>query len=172
LRRTHWYGSFPVASPLDSQTYDNEGRVATAKYPDAYDNSVGTTVTGRTYTYTYDTLGRPISLADNRPTPVTWGNNGQYGPAGELRQMTYGVSGGYLSGELQFGGYNTETRTYNSRLQLTGITAPGLNMEYRYSSTQNNGQITQQKDWVTGEEVTYSYDALQRLIAATTTGPE
>jgi RHS repeat-associated protein len=42
-------------------------------------------------------------------------------------------------------------------------------MEYRYSPTQNNGQITQQKDWNTGEEVTYTYDSLQRLIGAVTT---
>jgi RHS repeat-associated protein len=31
---------------------------------------------------------------------------------------------------------------------------------------------TKQKDWVTGEEVSYSYDALQRLLTAQTTGPE
>jgi RHS repeat-associated protein len=45
-------------------------------------------------------------------------------------------------------------------------------MEYRYSATQNNGQITQQKNWATAEEVTYQYDSLQRLISAVTTGPE
>ena len=33
----------------------------------------------------------------------------------------------------------------------------------------NNGQITQQKDWSGGEEVTYTYDSLQRLISAVTT---
>src|SRR5260370_31308059 len=42
-------------------------------------------------------------------------------------------------------------------------------MEYRYSPNQNNGQITQQKDWISGEEVTYTYDSLQRLIGAVTT---
>jgi YD repeat-containing protein len=46
-----------------------------------------------------------------------------------------------------------------------------MDMEYRYSATQNNGQITQQKEWATGEEVTYQYDSLQRLISAVTTGP-
>ena len=45
-------------------------------------------------------------------------------------------------------------------------------MAYRYSATQNNGRTTQQKEWVSGEEVTYQYDALQRLISAVTTGPE
>lgn len=45
-------------------------------------------------------------------------------------------------------------------------------MEYRFSSTQNNGLITQEKDWISGEEVTYAYDALNRLVSAQTTGPE
>jgi RHS repeat-associated protein len=78
--------------------------------------------------------------------------------------VTYGLSGELLS-------LNNETRTYNSRLQLTRITTNGgANMEYRYSPTQNNGQITQQKDWNPGgEEVTYTYDSLQRLIGAVTT---
>jgi hypothetical protein len=36
-------------------------------------------------------------------------------------------------------------------LQLTRLTAPGLlDAEYRYSATQNNGQITQMKDWISG----------------------
>jgi YD repeat-containing protein len=42
----------------------------------------------------------------------------------------------------------------------------------RTSAAQNNGQITQMKDWVTGEEVTYQYDALKRLISAVTPGPD
>jgi YD repeat-containing protein len=36
----------------------------------------------------------------------------------------------------------------------------------------NTGQLWQMKDWITGEEVTYSYDELGRLAAAQTTGPE
>jgi RHS repeat-associated protein len=124
-----------------SQTYDNEGKVLTVKYPDI--NS-----TGPTYTYAYDTMGRPTTLTDNQS--ATWVSGVQYGLSGELLSL------------------NGETRTYNSSLQLTRITG-GANMEYRYSPTQNNGQITQQKDWNTGEEVTYTYDTLQRLIGAVTT---
>jgi len=106
---------------------------------------------GPGYTYAYDDASRPVSLTDNQSTPVAWVNNVQYGLSGELLQMTYaGI---------------TETRTYNSRLQLTRIGS----LEYRYSPTQNNGQITQQKDWSSGEEVTYAYDSLQRLISAVTT---
>ena len=39
------------------------------------------------------------------------------------------------------------------------------------SAKSNNGQITAQKDWVTGDEQNYQYDALKRLTMAWTTGP-
>jgi RHS repeat-associated protein len=71
-----------------------------------------------------------------------------------------------------------ESRSYNARLQLSRLTAAGgygamsVDLEYRYAATQNNGQITQMKDWVTGEEVNYSYDGLSRLSGAWSTGPE
>jgi YD repeat-containing protein len=111
--------------------------------------------TGPTYTYAYDGMGRPISLADNQTNPVTWVNIVTYGLSEELLTL------------------NNETRQYNSRLQLINITVSGgtLNIDYRYSSNQNNGQITQQKDWISGEEVSYTYDSLQRLIGAVTTDP-
>src|SRR5205823_6631066 len=63
----------------------------------------------------------------------------------------------------------TETRTYNSRLQLTRVTVPGvMDMQYVFSPTQNNWQITQSIDGITGEQVTYTYDPLNRLIRAET----
>ena len=66
-----------------------------------------------------------------------------------------------------------ETRQYNVLSQLTRITVAGqMDVEYRYSATQNNGQITQMKNWISGEEVNYTYDALGRLSVASTTGPE
>ena len=90
--------------------------------------------------------------------------------------MDYRVGDGFFYGQLSYQGYYTETRQYNNRLQMTrlatGLTgfSPMMDMEYRYSATQNNGQITQQKEWATGEEVTYQYDSLQRLISAVATG--
>jgi len=128
-----------------SQTYDNEGKVLTVSYPNS----------GPTYTTAYDTMSRPISLTDNQSNPETWVNNVQYGLSSELLQITYGA---YYS---QY----SETRTYNSRLQLTGVG----NMQYAYSPIQNNGQIVKQNDLGTGEEVTYTYDTLNRLIGAVTT---
>jgi hypothetical protein len=46
----------------------------------------------------------------------------------------------------------TETRTYNSLMQLITQSVPGyLNMTYSYSTTgQNNGRITSSVDGVTG----------------------
>jgi len=45
-------------------------------------------------------------------------------------------------------------------------------MQYVYSATQNNGQITQAVDSLSGETVDYAYDSLNRLITAATTGPQ
>ena len=98
-----------------------------------------------------------------------------YGVADELTglQNLAGISGGQPN-------YYQETRTYNSRFQLTRLTAimptnyanSRIDIGYTYSATQNNGQITQEKNWISGEEVNYAYDALNRLITAQTTGPQ
>ncbi len=133
----------------DARTYDDEGRVASVTYPG-----------GSPYTYGYDSMGRPNRLSQGATDLVT---GVTYGPAGELTAMTWGPLATPFS----------ETRTYNPRLHLTRLTVPGqVDLEYRYSATQNNGQITQFKDWGVGEEVSYSYDSLSRLISAVTTGPE
>jgi hypothetical protein len=57
-----------------------------------------------------------------------------------------------------------------TRLQVLHWNGPTVDLEYRYSA--NNGRITQMKNWKSGEEVSYQYDELQRLISAVTTGPE
>ena len=123
-----------------AQTYDNEGKVLTVKYPDTlgFDiNSNYVTLPGATYTYGYDGMSRPITLVDDRSTPVNWVNNVQYGPANELKQMDYRIGAGLNYGQLSYQGYYTETRQYNNRLQMTrlatGLTgfAPMMDMEYR-----------------------------------------
>ena len=62
-------------------------------------------------------------------------------------------------------------------MQLIGVrdyygATDSLNMQYVYSSTQNNGQISQAIDAVSGETINYTYDSLNRLIAASTSGPQ
>jgi len=154
------YGSLGTPDLDAVYAYDNEGRVTSLTYP-----------TWDTLNYEYDAMGRPSKLT--RSDGQVLASDVVYGPAGELRQASYPKDGSvYL-------GY-TETRSYNARLQLTRLTARTgyyfpvtlVDLEYRYSATQNNGQATQMKDWVSGEEVTYAYDALTRLISAVTTGPE
>ena len=109
---------------------------------------------GGKYTYSFDSMGRPNQLTDPNNAIVV--NAVSYGAADQLTQITYDG--------------RTETRIYNSRFQLTRLTVPGsMDLEYRYSTTANNGQITQQKDWLSGEEVNYTYDSLARLIQAATT---
>ena len=66
-------------------------------------------------------------------------------------------------------GSYSESRTYNSMLQLTQLTAPGVNITYAYSATQNNGKITSQTDNISGEQVQYTYDVLNRLATAQAT---
>jgi len=43
-------------------------------------------------------------------------------------------------------------------------------MTYNFPATQNNGRIVSSSDGLTGENVSYTYDSLNRLIAAASTG--
>jgi RHS repeat-associated protein len=86
----------------------------------------------------------------------------QYNAAGQMTGLTYGLSGVSW----------TETNAFNALGQLTRKTIPTVvDFEYTFSATANNGQITTQKDWITGDEQNYQYDALKRLTMAWTTGP-
>jgi len=86
----------------------------------------------------------------NGPQPFA---SATYTTAGQLFQLSYGGT--------------TETRTYNNLLQLTNQSVPGyLNMTYTYASGQNNGRTIGSVDGITGENTTYSYDALNRLTGA------
>jgi len=81
-----------------------------------------------------------------------------YGPSNETVQMSYG--------DLYGGSYHgvTETRTYNSLLQLTQLvssgnlagTAVNVNLTYNYSATNNNGKIASTINSVSVISVFYS----------------
>jgi YD repeat-containing protein len=102
---------------------------------------------GQAYSYGYDTMGRPSAMTDQgTQQPVI--SNVSYGPAGELLSLT---------------GVVNETRSYNTRLQLTALN----NVSYVYAAA-NNGKIQSQTDSVSGEQITYGYDALNRLISGVT----
>jgi RHS repeat-associated protein len=85
-------------------------------------------------------------------------SNATYGAAGQLLSMT-GANGA-----------PSETRTYNSIGQMTELQSGGLDIQYAYSATQNNGKITSQYDAISGEQIVYTYDSLNRLASATGSG--
>jgi RHS repeat-associated protein len=164
-RNDSWY---ELAS---AHGYDNEGRNTSITYPGHYvdDYEEGWVWrNGPTYTYTFDAMGRPTKLTEGGANPIDWVKEVTYNVAGQITQMKYPRTTNW------HGAYLVETRSYNNRMEMTRLTVLGgeTDWEYRYSATQNNGQITQVKDWVTGEEVTYQYDSLKRLISAVTTGPD
>ncbi len=115
----------------------------------AYDNE-GRMVTKDSYSYLYDTMGRASGLrwntvdGNNNPLTLDVVKDVLYGPAGEMTQLKRGFIGS--SGSAFWGQTYTETRTYNARVQMTRQTAvssaggaPGLDLEYRYSGTANDG---------------------------------
>jgi RHS repeat-associated protein len=146
-------GSYST-SLAQSWTYDNEGRVTSMAYPSAGLNQDGTNVRTQSYSYGYDIMGRlstmQSTVSPNPPTNVVTGTT--YGPAGELLTIA-------------FAGRPTETRTYNSLLQLIGLNES----TFTYPAGLNNGRIQSEMNTTTGEQVTYAYDKLNRLISAVTT---
>jgi len=70
----------------------------------------------------------------------------QYNVSGQLTQMRWF--------NLTGGGSQTETRQYNALGQMTRLTVPGqLDLEYRFSANANDGKLTSQKNFITGEEL-------------------
>jgi YD repeat-containing protein len=114
--------------------------------------------------YTYDSMGRPNTMTDNVAMTAMIAS-ATYGPANELT----GLTGSGLGG---FGGLGGESRSYNSIKQLTNISSGSggsyASMTYHYPATSNNGKIDYQHDNVSGDQVNYTYDALNRLITAAT----
>ena len=113
-----------------SWTYDNEGKMTSVTYPSVSNHS-------GTYTTSYDGLARPSTLVDNSSN--TWAGGVSYGPSNELLSI------------------NSESRTYNSLLQLTSIGAPYFSQQYTYPTNgTNNGKATGLTD-ASGEQVVYAY---------------
>src|SRR6185437_11591111 len=149
------YGLSAMTADLEATyTYNNEGSLTGMTYP----SSTGSGFTGDNYTYSFDSMNRPAGLTD-QTTLQTAASGVTYGPAGEMLTINYGPI--------------NETRTYNTLLQMTGLTAYNaglghtvLGRQYSYSGTQNNGKIQSETDTISGEVVTYQYDWLNRLASA------
>src|SRR5579883_2032351 len=144
----NWYWDYnpnPGTMNIDldaSFGYDNEGRMTSEQY----------LLSGPNMTLTYDSMGRPYSAV---------GGDG-------IASASYGAAGQLLSTTGTGYGPLPVTYSYNSMLQLTGISGGGKNIQYNYAATQNNGKIVSETDVVSGEQVNYTYDALNRLATAMT----
>jgi RHS repeat-associated protein len=100
--------------------------------------------------WAFDTMGRLNTMTD-LGTSSSIISGATYGPANEM---------------LSMGGSVNETRVYNSMLQLKQMYNGAINISYNYPSSNNNGKIASQTDNVSGEQVVYTYDAVNRLATA------
>jgi RHS repeat-associated protein len=152
LSKTLWSSTYNIG-----YTYNYAGELTQITYP-----------SGRTVAQNYDAIGRLCSITN--------------GSTGCSPSSYYATSFGYTTAQ-QVSGFNygngvAASFGYSSdRLQLTslGYAKSGttlFSLSYGYTSGQsNNGQITNVADNVdSGRNSSYSYDALARLSAASTSG--
>ena len=152
----------PYSPFVTTFAYDNEGRMLTADYPDI--DYLGFHLEGPRFDWGYNGLGQPTTMTrtDYTTVPPT--------ATSVVTNATYNVAGQMLT--MVNGGTTLETRTYSTLGQLTRQTGFGLDYEYRFSASANDGRAQSRKDWVSGEDVQYQYDSLGRLSSAATVGPE
>jgi RHS repeat-associated protein len=140
---------------------EKEGKLLSMTYP-TYGGS-----NALVFDYQYDSIGRLNGMTEDQG----YGQGQQsmatatLGPAGQLTALSYDL---FANGV----GIN-ETIGYNNLLQPTRMTAIAqyggqtyMDVLYNFSPTQNNGRIVGSTDNVTGENVSYTYDALNRLSTA------
>ncbi len=129
-----------------------------------------------TLTHGYDSMGRPNALTDlsgatlsglgmgwSSGTPVNWAQNVSYDYAGRMSSMQYFVGMSYSPFTLTWNeSWTQQTTGYNTNRQLTslgligayalgtGFGGPSTGITYTYSTTQNNGEITQATGYTLG----------------------
>jgi hypothetical protein len=169
LTRITGYGGGEASTASTSlevdYTQNSAGQTATVTYPMAFMNGQSAQPV---LTMGYDAMGRPSTLTDTAgdltTAPTNWVSGVQYDYAGRLTNLN-----SFLAAS---GGMASETRSYNMNGQLASINWPvsGIETQYVYSPTQNNGQITQEVDTSDGgakvKTVNYQYDLLKRLTSA------
>src|ERR1017187_6728634 len=169
--RLTWIGN--SASSTSYTAYDALGRVTgstqttgSTSYPFLYAYNSGsltseTYPSGRMIAFTLDGAGRVSAVSGKLgtapPTPYAGSSSSPitYWPQGAIHSMPLGNG-------------LTESTTFNSRLQPTGIQAGGLSLQYTYSATANNGNpVSQTILWQgTSNQDNYLYDGINRLAQA------
>ena len=189
LRATRVAGLQERSADLDlAYTYDTAGRLSTIKYPDTYSvqgQAPPLLMPGVKLKQFYNELGQLSRLVEDRgifngqPVYFDVVTTAEYNAAGQMTRMVLGAPSN-----------QTETRTYNERLQLSRIDWTGpvwqtYSYQYEYATapdgSDNNGQVrravmsyAQQvgQGWQTvTEQITYQYDTLRRLTSAASTKP-
>lgn len=143
-----------------SNDYNLDGSVKEKTYPSS-----------NVITYTYSNAQRVTSVK-NLAIGKNYGTNITYAPQGEVSSVLENQNSGFAG--------ITYTRSYNNRLQLTAAqatsangTAFDLGFSYDLGSGVNNGNLatlTNNKSGQSGRSVTYTYDTLNRVATAATTG--
>jgi RHS repeat-associated protein len=175
------YGGVPGKSVVTIYSYDSVGRILMQNQqtpviaPNGYFVTFGYDLAGD-MTSLVNGLGQTLTYTPNRAQRVTAlsTNATAFGSAGSLFGSTtspvhYNAAGSVVSASL--GNGISETRTYDGRLRLTGITDGSV-----YSVTiptsggyAPNSDILLANDSVNGNW-TYTYEAFNRLASASATG--
>ncbi|QOY91370.1 RHS repeat-associated core domain-containing protein [Paludibaculum fermentans] len=165
--------------PTVDYSYDTEGRMTQMVYPQyghlVPPSSYAMYSQRLTLNYSYDSVGQLQGMTAGSGSGTNLVTSATYNAAGQLlslnrpNSVTVDPATELPSGMV---GLSAETFQYNGRNQLTEQTGLGTDINCRYSSTANDGRLTQKKNWVSTEEENYTYDSLGRLATAYTTGPE
>jgi len=170
-----------TASTKVSYAYLGTGQVATTTYQRG--GNYWDWWAPDTFTYYHDGMGRLSGLGEHSGDGIdtTWVSGVTYDVAGRMTGMQRYSFTGENCDDTPLDNMLTETDGYNVMGQLTsrhfssypgGCSPPpsfSFGLTYSYSSTQNNGQITQMSDTISGETVNYLYDSLKRLTSASAT---
>ena len=113
------------------------------------------------FTYYYDNMLRPNRMTGKDPSDYQNGTN----VVDYVNSVNYSVSSRMTSmWALNIG---SSTYTYNVRNELTRQQTGSLaDIEYEYSPAADNGQILSRTNNISAEKVSYQYDALKRLVSA------
>jgi RHS repeat-associated protein len=157
---------------------DAKGRVTQYEYDAANRRTTTVSPIGQRWTIQYDLAGNPTALVDAVGNATEADGDGTttmaYDDVGRLTKLDYSNDTSDVSFDYDANGNRTkmrdgagtETRTYNARNQLTGVTRDGRSFAYSYNSV---GNLTRRL-YPDGTEIDLGYDADHHLVAITSGG--